>query len=103
MITLPEPLFFQWDAANGEKNERKHGVSYKEAEEVFVNEPKFLFPDEKHSRQEKRYGMYGTTSSGRRLSLVFTIRKNIVRVITVRPMSRKERRAYEKIKKDSSL
>lgn len=103
MRILPDPFVFEWDEGNLAKNEKKHGVSYKEAEEVFRNEPKFLFPDEKHSGGEKRYGMYGKTNAGRYLSLVFTIREDTIRVITVRPMSRKERRSYEKIKKDSSL
>lgn len=103
MIILPEPVEFQWDSGNAEKNEKKHGVSAKEAEEPFVNQPRYIFLDEKHSRREKRYGMYGKTNTGRFLSLVFTVRRDVVRIITVRPMSRKERRAYEKIKADTEV
>lgn len=98
MTIIPEPVAFEWDNGNVQKNQRKHNVTIKEAEEVFVNEPRFLFVDEKHSRKEKRYGMYGTTNAGRRLSLVFVIRTNMIRVVTVRPMSQKERRSFEKIK-----
>lgn len=103
MVTLPEPIEFEWDEGNREKNENKHGITTKEAEEVFNNEPKFLFPDESHSQQENRYGMYGRTNADRYVSLVFTIRKKLIRIITIRPMSKKERRVYEKIKTDTAL
>jgi len=46
---------------------------------------------------EKRYLALGSTNSGRCLTIVFTIRKkNLIRVISARDMSRKERKAYEK-------
>ena len=98
MTIIPEPVAFEWDSGNVEKSIKKHSVSIKEAEETFENESRFLFVDEKHSGSEKRYGMYGKTNAGRQLSLVLTIRNDKVRIITVRPMSHKERRSYEKIK-----
>lgn len=103
MTILPDPIAFEWDRGNAQKNERKHKVTIKEAEETFENSSRFLFVDERHSGRETRYGMYGRTNSGRLLSLVFTIREDFVRIITVRPMSRKERKAYEKIKADTNI
>ena len=102
-MILPEPVLFEWDRGNDQKNEKKHSVSLKEAEETFFNEPRYIFLDEKHSSYEKRYGMYGKTNTDRFLSLVYTIRHDVVRVITIRPMSRKERNAYEKIKTDTEV
>jgi len=51
--------------------------------------------DEKHSEQEERYYALGHTDAGRLLFLVFTIRNNLIRVISARDMSKKERERYE--------
>ncbi|PIV09096.1 hypothetical protein COS31_02005 [Candidatus Roizmanbacteria bacterium CG02_land_8_20_14_3_00_36_15] len=98
MLILPKPVFFEWDKGNFDKNYQKHKVTNKEAEEVFDNEPKFIFEDKKHSETEKRYGIFGRTKNGKLLSIVFIIRNNKIRIITARNMSKKERRSYEKIK-----
>lgn len=95
MRILPEPVSFQWDKGNIDKNLNKHGVMDKEAEEVFNNEPKFIFGDPKHSQKEERFGLFGYTNLGRKLSIAFTIRGDKVRIITARDMGKKERRAYE--------
>ncbi len=103
MVTIPDPEEFEWDSGNATKNEKKHGVTTKEAEEVFFNKPRYVFSDVKHSHAEQRYGMFGKTNTGRLLSLVFAVRGSILRIISVRPMSRKERRAYEKIKANTEI
>ena len=87
---------FQWDKGNSLKNWLKHGVGQGEAEEVFFNEPLLLFEDEKHSEHEDRVLAFGRTNAGRYLVLVFTIRQNLIRVISARNMNNKERGAYEK-------
>jgi hypothetical protein len=53
-------------------------------------------PDVKHARAEPRYFTLGRTDSGRELAIVFTTRGKRVRIISARPMSRAERRAYGK-------
>jgi len=103
MKILPEPLEFEWDKGNQDKNFRKHKVTNKESEEAFENAEKFLHKDEKHSTLEQRYMLWGATKNGRQLSIIFTLRDSFVRVISARDMNKKERRAYEKIKKDSTL
>lgn len=95
MKILPEPIEFEWDKGNIDKNLITHGVSNKDAEEVFINEPGFIFEDAKHSAVEKRYMIWGITEVGRKLSVIFTMRGNKVRVISARDMHIKERRAYE--------
>lgn len=104
MKILPEPISFEWDKGNIGKNFKKHKVSNKEAEEIFENDPKFIFKDEKHSQLESRNGIFGQTNKGRKLSVVFVIRKDRIRIITARDMNRKERSAYEeKIKSYSKI
>lgn len=87
-------LGFEWDEANRQKSERKHGVAAAEAEEALLAHP-IVQVDPLHSDTEQRYVALGTTAGGRRLFVSFTIRKNRVRIISSRPMSREERKAYE--------
>lgn len=69
-----------------------------EAQELLLNDP-LCQVDPRHSDDEHRYVALGTTSEGRRLFVSFTIRRNRVRVISARPMSRKERAVYEEVQK----
>lgn len=96
MAKLPKPTAFLWDKANVDKNWLKHQVHFKEAEEIFLNLPLKTFRDKKHSQKEDRFTALGITNKGRKLYVVFTIRKQKIRVISARSQSRKERRLYEK-------
>lgn len=88
---------FQWDEANWRKSELGHGVAAAEAEEVLLSDPLCQI-DERHSRDEQRHLALGVTSEGRHLFVAFTVRRSLVRVISARPMSRRERIAYEEAK-----
>ena len=91
---------FEWDRGNLEKSLKKHGVARSEAEEVFFYRGSFVFLDETHTTEtDKRYVLLGETASQKRLFVVFTLRGNKVRIISARPMSRKERTWYEEEKK----
>lgn len=103
MSIVPEPVLFEWDKGNKEKNALKHNVVIQEIEQIFKNENNFIFTDEKHSIDEKRYALFGVTDKGRKLSVVFTIRNNLIRVITARDMSKSERRYYEGLKKNTKI
>ena len=88
---------FDWDAGNADKNSARHAVSRAEAEEIFFNRPVLLAEDVRHSAGERRYNLLGRTNGGRLLSVIFTVRQQLVRVISARPMSRKERTHYAKV------
>jgi len=95
---------FEWDEGNIEKSWEKHRVSYLECEEVFFNQPLLAQEDEIHSKFELRYYVLGRSNNGRHLFIVFTIRRNKIRVISARNMSRRERRIYrEQIEKSSKI
>ncbi|MFA4917973.1 MAG: BrnT family toxin [Thermodesulfovibrionales bacterium] len=96
MIDLDKVEGFDWDTGNARKND-KHNVTQAEAEQVFLNEPLFITPDEKHSGSERRYRALGETAIGRQLTVIFTLRQAgaLVRVISARNMNAKERKLYE--------
>lgn len=85
---------FEWDAGNTAKNVLGHGVSQSEAEELFFVAPIVLLEDEKHSTKEQRYLIFGPTGTGRLLAAAFTLRRHQIRIVSVRDMSRQERRRY---------
>lgn len=95
MIDLQRAEGFEWDPGNARKNE-KHGVTQAEAEQVFVNDPLLLLPDNKHSYEPRFYAL-GKTNEARLLHVTFTLRGNgtKIRIISARSMHRKERSIYE--------
>jgi len=102
MIEVENINGFEWDNGNIEKNWQRHHILNTEAEQVFFNEPLILF-DEKHSTEvEMRYHALGYTDNDKYLLVVFTVRKQLIRIISARTMSQKERKIYnEKTKADS--
>jgi len=87
---------FEWDDANSKKIRDKHNVSWIECEQAFFNQPLVVKDDIKHSKAEKRYYSLAHTDIKRFLFIVFTIRKNKIRIISARDMNKKERREYLK-------
>jgi uncharacterized protein len=85
---------FDWDESNVQKNWEKHAITPEEAEEIFFNEPLVVRQDARHGGAEKRYYALGQTSSGRLLFAAFTIRRNLIRIISVRDMNRNETEVY---------
>jgi uncharacterized DUF497 family protein len=95
MLDLAAIEGFEWVSGNARKNE-KHGVSQQEAEQVFFNQPLHLLEDSEHSGGEPRIHALGATNEGRLIHTSFTIRASgtLIRIISARPMHRKERVVY---------
>jgi hypothetical protein len=86
---------FEWDPEKSAANRSKHGVSFEEATEVFGDELSSTVPDPDHSEYEQRFVIFGCTREGRHLVVGFTDRGAKIRIITARPMTARERNAYE--------
>lgn len=93
---------FEWDNHNANKIWEKHRVSPAECEQIFFNRPLVVADDIKHSRKESRFYALGQTDMLRLLFIVFTVRQNIVRVVSARDMSRKERKVYQSYEKEDT-
>ena len=92
---------FDWDDANTHKNWERHQVTPEEAEDIFFHEPLVVRSDAGHSITEKRHYALGQTGVGRRLFIVFTVRRTLIRVISARDMNRNETEAYEKYEEEN--
>ena len=86
---------FEWDPIKAHANQKKHGVSFTEAAEVFGDNHSSCTEDPEHSEAEERLLLFGITSSGRHLVVAFTEREQAIRIISARNMTRQERKAYE--------
>ncbi len=86
---------FESDSGNAVKNWETHGVTRGEAEQVFFNRPVRVAPTSR-GQPEHRYAALGQTTNGRLLTVVLTIRRALIRVISARDMSRRERRLDER-------
>lgn len=100
-IDLSKLEGFEWDKGNENKSLQKHGIAPLEAEEAFFN-VYVVFPDQRHSTSEPRYGMYSTTNAGKVLFISFTIRGLRARVISARLANKKERETYEQTLKKAA-
>ncbi|MEH2007907.1 BrnT family toxin [Nostoc sp.] len=86
---------FEWDESKATANLTKHGVSFEEAKTVFDNVVAVIFDDEAHSVGEKREIIIGHSQNNRLLLISFTERSNVIRIMSARLATRREREDYE--------
>ncbi len=86
---------FEWDPAKAAENQRRHKVGFDEAATVFGDPLAITFPDPDHSASEERLLTFGLSRQNRLLIVSHTTRHPRIRVISVRRMSRRERKIYE--------
>jgi uncharacterized DUF497 family protein len=94
------PLRFEWDPKKAERNLAKHGVSFEEASTVFGDPLGRIVQDPRHSVGEQRYVLLGHSEKQRLLVVMFTEpEEDLIRPISARRGTRRERREYEEGKK----
>ena len=81
---------FDWDEGNLDKSFKKHGITPNESEEIFLDENLGVTSDIKHAQDEERLVALGKTLAGIILFVVFTVRKNKIRIISARFANKKE-------------
>lgn len=73
---------FEWDETKNINNQRKHGVSFDEAQYAFLDESRVMAEDLNHSQHEKRYYCFGLNEQGNGILTVrFTYRSGRIRII----------------------
>ena len=88
-------LEVEWNPAKAESNLLKHGVRFEEAATVLGDPLSVTLDDPDHGREEARFLVLGSSAVGRFLIVAITERGDKVRIINARPMTARERRAYE--------
>jgi len=87
---------FEWDDRKAWTNERKHGISFEEAETAFYDDNARLSYDPDHSQDEDRYILLGVSSSLRLLVVCHVYRQGdeCIRIISAREATRQEQKQY---------
>ncbi len=88
MINIQDIEGFEWDEGNRQKSYVKHGITNKEAEEVVENIPLIMMKIKYMNKD--RYQAFGKSKSGKLLTIIYTLRKKMVRIISTRLKSKKK-------------
>jgi uncharacterized DUF497 family protein len=86
---------FEWDPVKARANELKHGLTFDEASTVFGDVLSVSGRDLAHSVGENRFVTFCLSSQGRVLLVSHTDRTGVIRIISARTATRKEKRIYE--------
>ena len=88
-------LHFEWDEQKAALNKNKHRVSFEEASTVFGDPLSLTIDDPLHSINEERFTIIGKSYKQRTLVVVHTERGNIIRIISARLATSREKKTYE--------
>ncbi len=73
---------FEWDETKNLDNQRKHGVSFEEAQYAFLDTRRLIAEDVSHSENEQRYYCFGIDKNQEGILTVrFTYREHRIRII----------------------
>lgn len=73
---------FEWNEAKNRDNQRKHGVSFHEAQYAFLDKKRVIAEDLSHSQKEQRYYCFGLNREGSGILTVrFMYRSGRIRII----------------------
>ena len=85
---------FEWDHRKNDINVAKHGVSFFEAQQAFLDPDRIIAEDIEHSRTEVRYYFFGMVDEAV-MTVRFIYKDQIIRIFGA-GYWRKGRKIYEK-------
>jgi uncharacterized protein len=86
---------FEWDNTKDEANRRKHGIDFRTAAKVFLD-PFIVEFDDRDAANELRFNAIGLVD-GRMLLVTYTMRGDVVRIISARGAEPHEKRKYHEL------
>jgi len=84
---------FEWDDAKDRANQKKHGLSFSEAQFAFADSNRVIARDLEHSKKEERLYCFGRLNDGI-ATVRFTFRNGVIRIFGA-GYWRKGKRIYE--------
>ena len=88
-------LKFEWDNFKNQENQRKHNLSFEEAKTIFNDPYAITINDPLHSQREARLIDLGMSINNRLLTVTYTERQDVIRIISCRKATLTERKLYE--------
>ena len=87
---------FEWDPAKNALNRKKHGISFEEVSPLFTAGSDWLdLADEAHGVDEVRFRAIGPIARGVVVVVYVERDEDVLRIISARLATAKERRLYE--------
>jgi len=93
---------FEWDATKEKENLRKHGIGFAVAVECFFDPGGFALSDRLHSTVEERFYWVGRNRTGRVLTVRYTKRGRVIRIIGVAEWRKFREMYHERAKPQES-
>ena len=94
-------VIIDWDSNKNSENIKKHGISFEQAQEIFLDPLHLSILDERFSYFEERWITMGSTQKGDVIVLAHLYfveePEERIRIISARRATPQERRQYEKI------
>ena len=89
---------FEWDPVKNVKNQRKHGIDFREAKTVFQDKKAVKIDDEEHSNVEERYIVIGMSRKDQELTVCHCFRDegDTIRIFSARKANEAEKAIYER-------
>ena len=89
---------FKRDKNKADLNAKKHGITFDEAESVFLDESALLIEDPDHSDDEERFVLLGFSMAARLLVVCHCYRENdhVIRIISARKATKNEAKQYRR-------
>ena len=95
MYNIIIDIHFTWDEEKNRSNQKKHGVSFEEAETVFYDDDSVLFDDPDHSVGEERFLIIGVTDTEKLCIVSHCYRdEDVIRIISARKATKHEKQIY---------
>lgn len=87
---------FEWDENKNQINQRKHGISFEEAQTVFYDDEALVRDDPDHSDDEERFIILGMSSKANMLVVCHCYRasETVIRIISARKATKTESKYY---------
>ncbi len=86
-------MLYEWDFNKYKTNFENHGIDFRDAGIVFSG-PHIIFEDRRKNYGEKRWILYGLLDDAV-VNIVYTVRKDCIRIISMRRANKRERIKYE--------
>ena len=102
---IMDHIGFAWDRRKAQENQRKHGVSFEEAQSAFHDPEARVMDDPDHSHEEERFLLLGMSRKLRILLVCHCYRQKDlqIRLISARKANRAEEAQYHRLGGRSEL
>jgi len=93
-LYVQSTMSIEFDQKKAASNLKKHGVSFDDAATALLD-PMALVQEDEDATDEARFLLVGMSTTGHLLTVCYTLRGELIRLISARMATKNERRQYE--------